>query len=112
VTLDAPPLYRPSTRPSWTREQIADTNGDFHRHAGVPLDASAVWDKTTGTLIGYVWCVSRNGGEWWAAYSDRHGLTVTRFTSHGQALQELVLDERLCRERAAAAMVRHLKDNS
>jgi hypothetical protein len=101
VTAHAPPLYRSLMRPSWTRQQIADAHGDFHRHAGIPRDASAVWDKTTGTLIGYVWCVSRNGGEWWAAYSDRHGRTVAEFTSHGQALRELVREERVCREQAA-----------
>jgi hypothetical protein len=101
MSLDAPPLYRPSTRPSWTRQQIADTHGDFHRHAGIPLDAAAVFDKTTGTLIGYVWCISRNGGEWWAAYSDRHGATVARFTSHEDALRELLRDERMCRKQAA-----------
>jgi hypothetical protein len=101
VTALAPPLYRSLMRPSWTRQQIAETHGDFHRHVGVPSDAAAVFDKTTGTLIGYVWCISRHGGEWWAAYSDRHGRTAPEFTSYGQALRELVREERVCRELAA-----------
>jgi hypothetical protein len=101
MTAHAPPLYRSLMRPSWTREQIADTRGDFHRHAGIPLDAAAVYDKATATLIGYVWCFRRHGGERWAAYSDRHGLTIASFTSHGQALRELLRDERMCREQAA-----------